>query len=542
MPPLYPRQPKLAAAVADREPGMVLPGAAPSATASGSGRAWLGLDLFDWLVLLVLAAVSMWVVAIDLWLAAGHGLVWTGIDGEFPVDQMQYLAWVQDASRHVLASDLFMLRSSPHDYLQPMLAISGGLTAAGMAPWLSLLIWKPVAVVAIFLAVRAYSREALTNRWAQRAALVLGLFAASYQTLGDEWIPFLSWGYEFGMVALAAMVAALVVYGRALALGRYLWVPGALGLLASWLHPWQGELLILVVIGSELVIRVRARRLGDWRSLLLPAVTIVATAIPLLYYAVLERSDPFWQLAETVTRHHPWSLSGALVPLAPLLVGAAVAYRRPPRSFTALSARVWVPAAFAVWFLTKAGVGATPLHAWTGITVPLAMLSVEAVQGLGFVRVPGHRWIGALAVAALTIPGTYLLMKPTKSYIAPATGNQNLITHSEQRAFTYLADNPRPGGVLSSYTLGDAVPGETGRHTVSGDYRWSGTQYEERERLAFKLLHGSLTGAAARSFVVSSGARFVLADCGSHADLTRSLAPLKLTVRRFGCATVYELQ
>jgi hypothetical protein len=539
---LFPRRPRLAAAVADREPGMILPGAAPaSAASSAAGRAWFRLDPFDWLVLLALAAVSMWVVALNLGLAASHGLVWTGIDGEFPVDQMQYLAWVQDASRHVLASDLFLLRSSPHDYLQPMLAISGGLTAAGMAAWLSLLIWKPIAVVAIFFAVRAYCRHTLANPWARRAALVLGLFAASYQTLGDEWLPFLSWGYEFGLVAVAAMIGALVAYGRALTDDRRIWLPGVLGLLAAWLHPWQGELLILVVIGSELVVRLRSRRLGEWRSLPLPAVTIVATVLPLLYYAVLERSDPFWQLAETVTRHHPWSLSGALLPLAPLLVGAAVAYRRAPASFTALTARVWVLAAFVVWFVTKAGVGATPLHAWTGITVPLGVLAVEGVQGLGFSRLPAHRWIGALAVAALTIPGIYLQMEPTKAYIGPETGNPNLVTHSEQRALQYLADDPRPGGVLSAYRLGDAVPGLTGRHSVSGDYRWSGAAYESRELLAYKLLHGSLTGSAARSFVLGTGARFVLSDCGAHADLTRSLAPLKLSAHRFGCAAVYEI-
>lgn len=520
---------------------MILPGGAPvSAASSATGRAWFRLDLFDWLVLLALAAVSMWVVALNLWLAASHGLVWTGIDGQFPVDQMEYLAWVQDASRHVLASDLFMVRGSPHDYLQPMLAISGGLTAAGMAPWLSLLVWKPIGVVAIFFAVRAYARHALANPWARRAAMVLGLFAASYHSFGDEWIPFLSWGYPFGLVGVAAMIGALVVYGRALTEGRYIWIPGALGLLASWLHPWQGELLILIVIGSEVVVRWRSPRLSGWRSLLLPGTTILATALPILYYAVLERSDALWQLAETIGRHHPWSLSGPLVPLAPLLAGAAVAYRRPPESLAALTARIWVPAAFVVWFVTKAA-GTAPLHAWIGITVPLGVLAVEGVQGLGFSRLPAHRWIGALAVAALTIPGTYLLMKPTKAYIAPDTGNQNLITHSEHRALQYLANDPRPGAVLSAYRLGDAVPGATGRHTVSGDYRWSGTAYEEHERQAYKLLHGSLTGSAARSFVLGTGARFVLSDCGSHADLTRSLAPLKVTAHRFGCAAVYEI-
>src|SRR5205807_7768722 len=118
---------------------------------------------------------------------------------------------------------------TPHDYLQPMVALSGGLVALGMAPWLALLIWKPVAVAAIFFAVRAYSHRLFAGRGEQRAALVLGLFAASYGTLGDEWLPFLSWGYVFGLVAVAAMVAALLAYDRSCRSGRFSLLPGALG-------------------------------------------------------------------------------------------------------------------------------------------------------------------------------------------------------------------------------------------------------------------------------------------------------------------------
>jgi hypothetical protein len=61
-------------------------------------------------VLVALAVVSVWVIVLDLRWSAARGVVWTGIDGELPVDQMQYLAWVQDASRHLLVSDLFVVR------------------------------------------------------------------------------------------------------------------------------------------------------------------------------------------------------------------------------------------------------------------------------------------------------------------------------------------------------------------------------------------------------------------------------------------------
>lgn len=493
-------------------------------------------------MLVALAALSMWIVAFNLRLAAEHGLVWTGIDGEFPVDQMQYLAWVQDASRHVLVSDLFVLRPTPHDYLQPMLAISGGLTAAGVAPWLALLVWKPVAVGAIFFAVRGYCRRALGAPWEWRAALVLGLFAAWFGALGDEWTPFMSWGYPFALIALAAMVGALVAYDRTLRDNRGSWAAPALGLIAGWLHPWQGGLLIILVLGGELTIRATSGRHQPRRSIALPAMTIGAAAVPLVYYVLLARLDPAWRFASTLTMHRPVLLSSVLLPLAPMLVIAATAYLRRPKSFIGATARLWPLGALVIWQATKSNPETGPLHAWAGVTVPLAVLAVEGVQGLGFRRLPAHRWIGALAVAALTIPGSYLIVRAVPTFVAISTHNQNLIRPSERRAFQYLSQDPRPGGVLSTYRLGDAVPGETGRHTYFGDYRWAGADYRTREQMAWKLLHRGLSTAAARRFVLGSGARFVLADCRSRANLARILAPTKVNVRRFGCTIVYELR
>ncbi len=77
---------------------------------------------------------------------------------------MQYLAWIKDASKHVLASNLFVLRDTPADYFNPAVVVSGGLTALGMAPWLSLLLWKPVAVIGFFFAVRGFAWRLLSRR------------------------------------------------------------------------------------------------------------------------------------------------------------------------------------------------------------------------------------------------------------------------------------------------------------------------------------------------------------------------------------------
>jgi MFS family permease len=446
---------------------------------------------------------------------------------------------VQDASHHVLVSDLFVLRPTPHDYLQPMVAISGGLAALGLAPWLALLIWKPVALMAIFLAVRAYARRALPTRGQQLAGMTLAIFAASYGVLGDEWIPFMSWGYLFGLVAVAAAIGALLAYDRAHRNGEVSWLAPALALLASWLHPWQGELLILVVVGSELLIQ--GKPSDKARPIRLPAATVAAAALPLLYYAVLDQIDPAWGFAASLSQRQ-WSLAAVLLPLIPLLVASAAAYRTRPTSFLGAATRLWPLGALCVWGLALGGLGAGPLHAWTGITIPLAMLAVEGVQTAGLGRLPRHRLIGVLVVAALTIPGTIAMMRATTGYLAPARDNQNLISSSEQRAFSYIAKDPQPGGVLSSYMLGDAVPAETGRHTYLGDYRWSGPGYRMRERMTWDALHGWIRGSTARRFLLGTGARFVLADCRSHANLKQDLAPTPVSVDRFGCVTVYEVK
>src|SRR5438270_12838676 len=137
-------------------------GGAGPATASApapvrTGRRRHGLDRFELSVLATFGALSLFVLALDLARVVFDGAVWTGTDGVYIVDQMQYLAWIRDASHHVLVSNLYVLRDTPADYFQPAVVISGGLTALGLAPWLSLLLWKPVAVVAFFFAVRAYA-------------------------------------------------------------------------------------------------------------------------------------------------------------------------------------------------------------------------------------------------------------------------------------------------------------------------------------------------------------------------------------------------
>jgi hypothetical protein len=213
----------------------------PSASTPGSspavaGRGRKGLDRVELCLLALFAAMSMWVVALDVWQAAVQHRVWTGTDGFYVVDQMQYLAWIQSASQHLLVSNLFVLRATPFDYFQPAVGTSGALVALGVAPWLALLLWKPVAVVGVFFAIRAYAYRTVEGPSARRAVIALGLFFGSltfvygsWGIVGDMMLGWLSWGYTFGLMAVALLLFALLSYERVIHLSQVDGQSGRLG-------------------------------------------------------------------------------------------------------------------------------------------------------------------------------------------------------------------------------------------------------------------------------------------------------------------------
>jgi hypothetical protein len=502
------------------------------------------LERYEIGLLIAFAAFSMWVVALDLWQVVAHGRVWTGTDGFYIVDQMQYLAWIKSASQHLFSANLFVLRGTPADYFQPAVAISGGITWLGVAPWLALLLWKPVAVLTLFFAIRAYVARTVLDRSGRAVALTLGLFFASFSIVygkvsivGDLFPGFLSWGYPFGLMATAALVYALLIYDRARSAGRVVWVPGLLGGLASTLHPWQGELLILIVLGAELV---RWRELASRARFALPLLTVVLTVAPLVYYALLGHLDISWTLAREASKHG-FPLGSILLGIAPLGLVATLGYRGRSRDFLELVTRVWLPAALLIYLLSATALSATPLHAFSGITVPLAVLAVNGCRRAGWSQIPNRRLIAGLAIAVATIPANIYALGLADSDTKPADGNANFITHDERAALDYLNDNPDPGGVLTQFYLGEAVPGRTGRRTLVGDCLLSQPNCMPRSLTADALFQGRLSPRDSRTFVRNSGARFVLASCAPHVDLAKKLGPVVTSVRGFGCATVYEL-
>jgi hypothetical protein len=397
-----------------------------------------------------------------------------------------------------------------------------------------------------FFAVRAYARRSFSSRGARRATLVLGLFFGSFSivygsvgVVGDLFPGFLSWGYPFGLMALAAMVITLLAYDRNRSEGRVTWTPALLGALTSSLHPWQGETVILIVLGVELLTWVKGERIRARISL--AAVTVVGSGLPLLYYAILGSTDVSWRLAREAS-HHTFSLLTIALAVAPLLVPAALAYRRRPQTFIATVTRAWPIAALGIFVLSGTGLSATPLHAFVGITIPLAVLAVEGVRSISWRRIARPRLVAALAIAAVTIPTTAYELSHAHGLVAPATGNANFITRDERRALDYLARSRERGGVVTRFYLGTVVPAETGRRTFVGHCLWSEPGCTPRAQIVQKLFDGTLSVLAARVFVLRTGAHFVLADCEVQtARLAKALAPITSSVRRFGCASVYEL-
>jgi hypothetical protein len=503
------------------------------------------LDRFELILLTLFAAMSMWVVALDVWQAVVHDRVWTGTDGFFIVDQLQYVAWIQSASQHLLVANLFVLRPTPSDYFQPAVVISGAIVRLGVAPWLALLLWKPVAVVGMFFALRAYAYRTVPRRGERRAVIALGLFFGSFSLIygsfgivGDVMPGWLSWGYPFGLMAVALVVFGLLSYDRARSAGGAVWAPGVMGAVASALHPWQGELMILMVVFAELI-RWREHRRG--RGLALPALTLALSALPLMYYVILGHVDISWGLARDASAH-AFPFLAIMIGVAPLAIVAALGYRGRPRDFLELMTRLWLPAAVLIYVVSATGLSSAPLHAFDGITAPLAVLAVTGIRRAGWrERIPRARLVGGVALALATIPANAYALAIAHSYTRPASGNANFITHDERDALTYLSRDPDPGGVLTQFYLGEVVPGRTGRHTLVGNCLWSEPRCMPRSLAADALFDGSMSRARARRFVQRSGARFVLASCNPHTNLERLLGSMIISVHRFGCAAVFDV-
>ena len=514
---------------------------------------------------LIFAILTAWAFAplvVLLIYAGSHGGELTGASGTDAFDQLAYLAWIRDEGSHVLASNLWQLAATPHDYLHPMFVISGLLWRLGLSIQLSYMVWMPVGLIVLFAGFAAYVHHLLPdNRRHQAAALCLGLFYVTPVLALAAWTGHLTpahrydlvlvtddaysalnlWGFDHTAIAIGLMPVFLVaaearlrVAGREPAAARRWTVIAAIaGLLVSWLHPWQGVTL-LGVLGGLAVVKAPRRR---YFALTVP---VLATLLPLLYGFVLSHADPAWgdfQSRTTGTGTAPWwALTASLGPLA--LLGV-IGLRRPHED------RDWM---LVLWVLACSGVYFVfpefPPHALSGVTLPLAVLAVRGWQRLpltGRAALPSRRGN----------PGVH-----RSGGDLPRTGRARRVPSLDRRRRRRASvDDPhaRPGagdvlpraGAAAGRGSGPLVPLDVGAgaHRPSGLRRARHVAPGSQVAAANRFFSPSLNdpaGAARRAILRASNAAYVIADCGAPPALGRAIAPVAAVVRRFGCVTVYR--
>jgi hypothetical protein len=517
----------------------------------------LGFDRVEWLLL---AATALLSVAILVPLLTKRDRVITGADGLLAADQLQYLTWIREASNHLLIGNLFDLASGDRTFLHPLFAISGGVVALGVSlPVAYLLLWKPVAVGTLFLGVQRYARRFFGDApGARHTAIVLGIFGvmpASWIVAWSGWggkprqysFDFIAgemfsggwlWGYLPTAIAVGILPLVLLGFERWRTDGARAvpWLAAIGALLVCWLQPWQGAQLGLILVAVE---GWRWRRHGERpRAGLL--VVLGAVAVPAAYYFALSKLDPAWQLAGDANARGAmdawrWPWWAMVLTVLPLAAPALLALRLPAPTWQDQAVRVW-PFAILIVFLLP--LGTFPYHAFQGLAIPLSILAIQWV--LTVWRAPRPAAVIAI-LAVMTVPGILHRADVARNSVQSA-GDPYWIFPGERAAMDALEADPRPGGVLGATYAGYMLPAYTGRETYVGALSWS-PDWEERQRPANDLIEGRLTGAQARAFVRSTNARFVFVDCRPDlADLTETLGPLLQSVRRYGCATVYELR
>jgi hypothetical protein len=498
----------------------------------------------EWVLLGLLAAWTF--VPLAFLLADGRTL--TGADGVIGADQLQYLAWVRDAADHGLAANRFDLRAQTHDFAHPMFTLSGALVALGVSVQLAYLVWKPVAVAALALGAFAWVRRLLPGRpRAQAAAAALALLSFSplaalalwtdagsdaaradlLSTAAETFTAGSLWGYLPTVVAIGLMPLVILAVERGSTQDRRgaLLAAAGMGVLVSWLHPWQGVTLVLILAG---LVAFPGQPPRQRLVLAVPAAGLLA---PLAYYALLSRLDDAWELSARVNEIGTppvWVLLAVLLPLA---VPAVYGLRRPGEDLVERALVLWIAAGLASYaFLPP-----FPPHALGGLGLPLAVLAVR-----GWERLRAPAWVGAAAVALMVIPGgAYVARELHRATDSPA--QQLWLAGGDADALRHVREHSPPGGVLAPFPLAAAVPAHTGRPVWMGHLSWTPDFYE-RAGEADALFTGRMAPALAQAFVRDTGARIVIAGCRDGRDLRPLLRDSVATARRFGCASVYEMR
>ena len=268
-------------------------------------------------------------------------------------------------------------------------------------------------------------------------------------------------------------------------------------LLVTWLQPWQGGTLVLVIAAAEALhvaalarapggrAARRARRGLRARGLLRGA-RAHRRRVGARRAGQRGRQPGDVELAVVGDRAHARAARRAR--------GARLPDSR-RATWQDLAARVWPLAALRVYL---APVGTFPYHAFQGMAIPLAVLAVQGVLlGLGAAAARGS-WSAALAL--MVVPGTVHRFEVAVNSIR-AAGDPYFVFPGEQAALDALEADPRPGGVLAPAYGGHMLPYRTGREVYVGALSWT-PDWEARVRETRALFEGDMAaggGAGARA-------------------------------------------
>ena len=488
-----------------------------------------------------------------------HGLDGAGAWGLHYFDQMQYLAWVREAGDSLLISNTFDVAGSANDFLHPMFLLSGLVhRLTGLEVTASYLLWLPVALSLTIFAAWRFGARFLAAGWGRVAALAVALLwvppapaiaaladryehSREWLTIGDELsTPYWTSGYLPGVIAGALL--PIVVLGLDPGRGRRSKRVSAglatLALLISWLHPWQGIVLVGVVTITEGFSFARTR---TWRPSTL--LLVAPVLLPLAYYALLSRLDPAWRYAHQASHQellYGEFVVGAILIIGPLAVPAliayrtpAIAYRTPAPKWRDVALRVWPPLALLLVFLP----GPAPSHYLLMLSLPLGIL---AVQGIATLRMsPAVRAMALAVLVSLLVPG---LARLAHRYVVVYDTGFFSLAEAERSAFRSLDRNRTQGAVLaSSRRTGSMIPYRTGRLTYTGGVVWT-PNFVEREDRVERFFAGRMATRDAVALLTQARARFLFADCGVDTSRLEAQLRHRVTARPFGCVRLFEVR
>ena len=315
-----------------------------------------------------------------------------GLDAE---DQLAYLAWVRDASHHLLIGNLF--GSAPERVLvQPMYLASGLLVRLGITIAVSMWLWALVAVVVIVIGIARFGERFFPDRRGQQIAFAIValcpltplapyLFERSGWSLGTRtWIIIATYDFVpaynlWGLTHIALTFGLMALFVLRLeqladATGPSIWrskttiATALIGGAISWSHSWQG-LTLLVMMGG-LVLLTRGRRALVGRL----ALPIACTLLPLAYFSVLVSRYEAWHVLARQNQVGFVSITALVVVVGPFVLLSAFGLGDSHRSTGSRLLLLWLGAAAAVYIVDPE----FRPHALIGVSIPLAVLCVRA--------------------------------------------------------------------------------------------------------------------------------------------------------------------